>query len=101
MFWLTRYDVKNGYHFTEEILTTFETFLVLDEDPQDYELVIFDGTRQGVPGLFSYWPLLFGKGVRLLREKPFPAGTCFPKSVFCQHPGISQFSLNKVNKSYH
>ena len=76
VFWMRRYDEKNAYLFMEDVEQMFEIFQVLQIDPFEAELVAYDGLRKGA-SLFTLWPLIFGKGVRILRTDPFPPGTCF------------------------
>ncbi len=91
--WINRYDEKNAYLFTEDALTLFETFLVLGRDPRECEAVFYDGLRHG-HHLYTFWPIFFNK-FRLLRQEPFPEGTCFAESIFAMHPGKSHLSNNK------
>ena len=93
VFWMRRYDEKNAYHFMEDVEQVFEAFLVLRKDPFEAELVAYDGLRKGT-SLFTLWPYIFGKGVRILRTNPFPDGTCFKKNIFNLHAGVSLFSNN-------
>jgi hypothetical protein len=80
--WLHRYDFRNVYHISEDLVTTFQTFLVLgDTDPADVELVIFDSFPI-TSTLFKLWSKWFGKGVRLISQNPFERGTCFKRSIF-------------------
>ena len=94
VFWMARYDEKNAFHFMEDVEQIFEAFLVLREDPFNAELVAYDGLRRGT-ALFTLWPKIFGRGVRILRTNPFPKGTCFTRNVFNMWAGRSLFSNNK------
>jgi len=57
------------YHTLEDVVTTYETLLVLDLDPRDIELVIWDDFPTNNT-IFQIWRTLFGKGVRILNENP-------------------------------
>jgi len=81
VFWMYRFNSINYFHGFEDIFNTYESLLVLDNvNLQDAELVIYD-----VNPLFTYIQILekmFGKGVRILKDNPFPRGTCFKRSIF-------------------
>jgi len=81
VFVLSRYDYKNIYHVLEDVVTTYESLLVLDLDPINVELVIWDDFPYQNT-LFQIWKTLFGKGVRVLNETPFERGICFRQSIF-------------------
>jgi len=91
VFWLNRYDVRNKFHVLEDAVTTLQTLLVLDLDPADIELVIWDNSPTNNT-LFQMWSFIFGRGVRVLRQNPFNPGTCFRRSIFSMFGGISLLS---------
>jgi len=91
IFVLARYDYKNIYHILEDVVTTYETLLVLDLDPRDIELVIWDDFPTNNT-LFQIWRTIFGKGVRILNENPLEEGTCFRRTIFNIHGDNSHLS---------
>lgn len=82
VFWIWRWDATNAYHFMEDITNTFVSLILLDEDPYQVEIAIYDGMKGNVDNpLFTLWSQLFPKGVRIIRNNPFPSNTCFIRSI--------------------
>ena len=97
VFWMSRRYASNAFHFMEDVVTAYETLLVLNRNPRDFELVIIDGREEGKP-LFDIWSMFFSTfGVRLLRNKPFPPQTCFKESLIDIHGMASVLTNSLVN----
>ncbi|XP_037043643.1 beta-1,2-xylosyltransferase RCN11-like [Bradysia coprophila] len=93
VFWMWRWDATNAYHFLEDVTNTFASLALLDEDPDQVEIAIYDG-MQGIVNnpLFTFWSELFPKGVRIIRNNPFPSDTCFRRSITNMYGMRSHFT---------
>jgi len=80
VFFLSRYANRNIFHALEDGVTAFESLLVLDLDPAEVELVIWDECAVDSP-FFEMWKSMFGKGVRIWSINPYGKGTCFRRSI--------------------
>lgn len=94
VFWIDRWDAKNVYHFMEDLITTFESLLVLNENPENIEIVIYDGLIANNV-LITAWSELFGKGLRIIRDNPYPKSVCFRKSILNMYAMRSHLTQNR------
>lgn len=93
VFWIWRWDTTNAFHFLEDIVNTFVSLIILDEDPDQVEIAIYDGMKGNVDNpLFTLWSQLFPKGVRIIRDNAFPRSTCFIRSIIGMYGGRSHFT---------
>lgn len=93
VFWMWRWDATNAYHFLEDMTNTFSSLILLGEDPNEVEIAIYDGLG-GIVNypLFTLWSELFPKGVRIIRNDPFPRNTCFDQSIISMYGSRSHFT---------
>ncbi|XP_037037948.1 beta-1,2-xylosyltransferase RCN11-like [Bradysia coprophila] len=83
----------NAYHFLEDVTNTFVSLILFDEDPNQVEIAIYDGMDGIVNNpLFTFWSELFPKGVRIIRNDPFPRNTCFARSITNMYGMRSHFT---------
>lgn len=93
VFWLWRWDATNAYHFLEDITNTFVSLILFNEDPNEVEIAIYDGMGGILKNpLFTLWYDLFPKGVRIIRNNPFPRNTCFARSIIGMYGMRSHFT---------
>uniref|UniRef100_A0A383V844 Uncharacterized protein n=1 Tax=Tetradesmus obliquus TaxID=3088 RepID=A0A383V844_TETOB len=93
---LMRVDPENAFHNLETVVSMFAALATLQLQPQQYngglEVVIADDR---VPGYFSaVWRRLsHPHPLRVLREQPFPAGTCFATALLAPYTAHTQSLL--------
>ncbi|WIA10303.1 hypothetical protein OEZ85_010496 [Tetradesmus obliquus] len=93
---LMRVDPENAFHNLETVVSVFAALATLQLQPQQYngglEVVIADDR---VPGYFSaVWRRLsHPHPLRVLREQPFPAGTCFATALLAPYTAHTQSLL--------
>lgn len=93
VFWMWRWDATNAYHFLEDVTNTFVSLILLNEDPNQVEIAIYDGMAGIVNNpLFTFWSELFPKGVRIIRNSPFARDTCFRRSITNMYGMRSHFT---------
>lgn len=93
VFWIYRWDATNAFHYLEDVTNTFVSLILLDENPNQVEIAIYDGMTGIVNNpLFTLWSELFPKGVRIIRNDPFPRDSCFARSITSMYGSRSIFT---------
>ncbi|KAF6258335.1 hypothetical protein COO60DRAFT_1133520 [Scenedesmus sp. NREL 46B-D3] len=93
---LMRVDPENAFHNLEAVVSVFAALATLQLKPQHYlgglEVVIADDR---LPGYFSaVWQRLsHPHRLRVLREQPFPDGTCFATALLAPYTAHTQSLL--------
>lgn len=92
--WIHRWDLTNAYHAMEEILTIYEVLLLFGLDSTEVELA-FQDNRPSLD-IMLFLPLLqrLFRNARVVRDDPFPDGSCFRHARFGVHAGMSHLSHN-------
>jgi hypothetical protein len=93
VFWIQRWDATNAFHFMEDVITTFESLLAFGIAPEEVQIAIVDG-MESKNSLAQFWTNFFGFPARVVARDPFPPNTCFARSIFNMHAGISHLSMN-------
>jgi len=96
VFFLSRYATRNIFHALEDGVTAFESLLVLDLDPAEVELIIWDECSVDSP-FFEMWKSIFGKGVRIWKRNPYGNGTCFRRSIL--NMDVLNLGMSVITKS--
>jgi len=100
---LHRYDVGNAYHHLEDVVTMFLTLAVMNSPAvKEKGIQVLISDSKGIGFFPEIWQRLsHPHPVRVLRDEPFPPGTCFRHMVHPPYAGASLFSYTGVGRESH